>query len=101
MKNYPVFRYVSMVAAVALVFVVILLAYTISTPAPAQLTKEEALTLMNLQARALMATADRNEYAQMLYAKYGLAPELYDIDIGRGRFVLRTVGPVEPSREEE
>jgi hypothetical protein len=88
------------VAAIATITLVCA-AYVVSLGGPVQLSKQEALTLMNLQAKALMAEADRNEYAQMLYVKYGIAPEHYNLDIARGCFVLRTVPPVEEENEED
>jgi hypothetical protein len=93
-------RYWLLVAAIA-VLTMILAAYTLSLSGPVQLTKEEALTLMNLQTRAVLATADRNEYAEQLYLKYGLSPEVYNIDIEHGCFVPRQGLPVEEQNEED
>ena len=87
--------------AVVVVFIGLFAAYTVSLSGPTQLTKQEALSLMNLQAKAVMATADRNEYAQMLYLKYGLSPEFYSIDIARGCFMLRRTQPVEDQNEKD
>ena len=88
-------------AAVIAVFFMLFAAYTVSLSGPTQLTKQEALSLMNLQAKAVMATADRNEYAQMLYLKYGLSPEFYSIDVARGCFMPRGALPVEDQNEKD
>ncbi len=93
-------RYWFLVAVIA-VFFMVFAVYTVSLSGPTQLSKQEALTLMNLQAKAVMATADRNEYAQMLYLKYGLSPEFYSIDVGQGCFLPRQAQPVGIKTEEE
>lgn len=64
-------------------------------PVP-ELTKEEALRLMDLQTQFVMIQADRDEYVRTLFLKYNLDPQRYSIDIQSGKFTLREQSNVLP-----
>jgi len=59
-----------------------------------ELTKVEALTLMDLQTKAVMIVADRDQYVQQLYAKYQMDPKTHQLNLAAGQFV-----PVPPPKE--
>ena len=82
-----------LIVAVSLVLLaVILLAVNLSTTLQAdsgtiELSKGEALALMNAQTSLVMATSDRDEVVSALVAKYGVSMQTHTLDIANGRFV--------------
>lgn len=59
-----------------------------------ELTKQEALELMNYQTKLVMAQADRDEYVRRLCMKYGVSLETHNLNFNTGRFT-----PVEKINE--
>ena len=80
-------------AASAVVLGVALMAfasYQIFDSKNIELTKEEALSLMNAQTAAVMAVADRDEIVQLLCVKYGVSLESHSLNVATGQFVPRS-----------
>lgn len=55
------------------------------------LTKEEALKLMNLRTQAVLSQADLNEFVGQLYLKYGLTDKTHDLRVDTGKFVPKEI----------
>ena len=51
-----------------------------------EITKQEALQMMDLQTKAVMAVADRDEYLSALAMKYGVSLQTHSFNLIEGRF---------------
>ena len=69
---------------------VVFASYQIFDSKNIELTKEEALSLMNAQTAAVMAVADRDEIVNLLCAKYGVSLESHSLNVATGQFVPRS-----------
>lgn len=63
--------------------------YLYPTGGPVELSKEDSLRLVNLQAAVIMASADRDEFIKDLCARYGVTLETHNLDLTKGQFVPR------------
>jgi len=84
----------AVIGAIVLLFAVSSISALLSDSGAVELSKQEALRLMDLQTRAVMAAADRDEFVNKLFVTYGVDPKTHNLNIATGQFV-----PVEVTNE--